>query len=132
MKKIKVKTRSRIEMVDVTAEVARAVSESGINEGICVVYCPHTTAGVVINEHADPAVAEDIMSALSEEYPHRRAWKHMEGNADAHTKAAVLGNSATIPVSEGMLALGTWQGIFFCECDGPRSRELYIQTVSGK
>ena len=132
MKKIRVTTRSRIEMIDVTYEVARAVSELGIDEGICVVYCPHTTAGVIINEHADPSVAEDIMSALSDEYPHRRAWKHMEGNADAHTKAAVLGNSVSVPVTGGALALGTWQGIFFCECDGPRSRELYVQIAGSK
>jgi secondary thiamine-phosphate synthase enzyme len=132
MKKITVKTRSRIEMLDVTAEVAVAVSETGVREGICVVYCPHTTSGVIINEHADPSVAEDINSALSEQYPHRRAWRHLEGNADAHTKAAVLGNSVTVIVSGGRLALGTWQGIFFCECDGPRNRELYIQTIGGK
>ena len=132
MEKILVKTRSRTEMLDVTSEVAEAVSEAGIDEGVCVVYCPHTTAGLIINEHADPSVAEDIMSALSGQYPHRGAWRHMEGNADAHTKAAVLGNSVTIPVSGGRLMLGAWQGIFFCECDGPRSRELYLQTVSGK
>jgi secondary thiamine-phosphate synthase enzyme len=132
MEKIRVKTHSRIEMADVTAEVDRVVSDSGTREGLCVVYCPHTTAGVIINEHADPSVALDINSALSEQYPHGRAWRHMEGNADAHTKAAVLGNSVSVPVAGGRLALGTWQGIFFCECDGPRSRELFIQILGAK
>jgi len=132
MKRLRVKTTSRIEMIDVTSEVQRLVSEEGINEGICLVYCPHTTAGVVINEHADPSVAEDIASALTEQYPHRRAWRHLEGNADAHVKSAVVGISAMIPITGGRLALGTWQGIFFCEFDGPRSRELYIQIMSSE
>ncbi len=132
MKRLRVKTTSRIEMIDITSEVQRLVSEEGINEGICLVYCPHTTAGVVINEHADPSVAEDIASALTEQYPHRRAWRHLEGNADAHVKSAVVGISAMIPITGGRLALGTWQGIFFCEFDGPRSRELYIQIMSSE
>ena len=132
MKRLRVKTTSRIEMIDITSEVQRLVSEEGINEGICLVYCPHTTAGVVINEHADPSVAEDIASALTEQYPHRRAWRHLEGNADAHVKSAVVGISAIIPITGGRLALGTWQGIFFCEFDGPRSRELYIQIMSSE
>jgi secondary thiamine-phosphate synthase enzyme len=129
MKKIRVKTTSRIEMRDVTGEVRQAVSEMKINEGICVVYSPHTTAGVIVNEHADPDVAEDIASALAEQYPHRHNWQHSEGNADAHIKTAVVGSSATIPVSGGNLALGTWQGIFFCEFDGPRNREFFVQVV---
>jgi len=132
MKRLRVKTTSRIEMIDITSEVQRLVSEEGINEGICLVYCPHTTAGVVINEHADPSVAEDIASALTEQYPHRRAWRHLEGNADAHVKSAVVGISTMIPITGGRLALGTWQGIFFCEFDGPRSRELYIQIMSSE
>ena len=132
MKRLRVKTTSRIEMIDITSEVQRLVSEEGINEGICLVYCPHTTAGVVINEHADPSVAEDIASALTEQYPHRRAWRHLEGNADAHVKSAVVGISAMIPITGGRLALGTWQGIFFCEFDGPRSRELYVQIMSSE
>jgi len=132
MKRFRVKTTSRIEMIDVTSEVQRLVSEEGINEGVCLVYCPHTTAGVVINEHADPSVAEDIASALTEQYPHRRAWRHLEGNADAHVKSAVVGISAMIPITGGRLALGTWQGIFFCEFDGPRTRELYVQIMSSE
>ena len=132
MKRFRVKTTSRIEMIDVTSEVQRLVSEEGINEGVCLVYCPHTTAGVVINEHADPSVAEDIASALTDQYPHRRAWRHLEGNADAHVKSAVVGISAMIPITGGRLALGTWQGIFFCEFDGPRTRELYVQIMSSE
>jgi len=132
MKKIRIRTKERIEMIDVTGEVERAVAESKVEEGICVVYSPHTTSGVIINENADPAVQEDIMAALSGQYPSDRNWRHGEGNADAHAKAAVLGSSVTIPVSAARLALGAWQGIFFCECDGPRNRELYIQVIGSK
>lgn len=117
-------------MVDVTSEIQNLFSGPEVNEGICLIYCPHTTAGVVINEHADPSVAEDIASALSEHFPHRRAWRHLEGNADAHVKSAVVGSSVMVPITGGRLALGTWQGIFFCEFDGPRTRELYIQVMS--
>ncbi len=130
MKRIRVKTLSRIEMVDITSEISKALALADINEGMCVVYCPHTTAGVIINEHADPTVAEDIASSLSEHFPHRRAWRHLEGNADAHVKAAMTGSSVSIPITGGRLALGTWQGIFFCEFDGPRNRELYLQLMS--
>jgi len=130
MKRIKIRTTSRIEMVDVTSEIENLFSGREVNEGICLIYCPHTTAGVVINEHADPSVAEDIASALSEHFPHRRPWRHLEGNADAHVKSAVVGSSVMIPITGGRLALGTWQGIFFCEFDGPRNRELYIQVIS--
>jgi len=130
MKRIKIRTMSRIEMVDVTSEIENLFSGPEVNEGICLIYCPHTTAGVVINEHADPSVAEDIASALSEHFPHRRAWRHLEGNADAHVKSAVVGSSVMVPITGGRLALGTWQGIFFCEFDGPRTRELYIQVMS--
>lgn len=132
MKRIRVKTRERIEMVDITGEVQAVLSELKLDEGICVVYSPHTTAGLVINEHADPDVAKDIMNAMKEQYPLRRGWLHTEGNADAHVKAALLGSSVSIPVTGGRLALGTWQGIFFCECDGPRSREVYVQAAGAK
>ena len=130
MKRIRVKTTSRIEMVDVTGEIQKILALEDLNEGICLVYCPHTTAGVIVNEHADPTVAEDIASSLSEHFPHRRAWRHLEGNADAHVKAAMTGSSVSIPITGGRLALGTWQGIFFCEFDGPRNRELYLQMMS--
>ncbi len=132
MKRIRVKTTSRITMVDVTVEVQKILALEDLNEGICLVYCPHTTAGVIINEHADPTVAEDIATALSEHFPHRRAWRHIEGNADAHVKTALTGNFVMIPITGGRLALGTWQGVFFCEFDGPRNRELYLQFMSGE
>jgi len=132
MRRIRVKTTKRIEMVDVTNEIQKNLELADVNEGICLVYCPHTTAGVIINEHADPTVAEDIASALSEHFPHRKAWRHLEGNADAHVKTAMLGNSVLIPITGGRLALGTWQGIFFCEFDGPRNRELYLQFLSSE
>jgi len=132
MKKIRVKTSSRVELIDISAEVQKAVSELAIEEGVCVVYCPHTTAGLVLNEHADPDVAEDIIAALGEQYPRRRNWRHAEGNADAHVKAALLGSSVSVPVSGRRLMLGAWQGIFFCECDGPRSREVYLQAMGAE
>ena len=130
MKRIRVKTMSRIEMVDITGEIQKMLTLEDINEGICLVYCPHTTAGVIINEHADPTVAEDIANALSEQFPHRHSWRHLEGNADAHVKTAMVGNSVMIPITARRLALGTWQGIFFCEFDGPRNREVYVQFMS--
>jgi secondary thiamine-phosphate synthase enzyme len=132
MKKIKVKTTTRIEMVDVTHEVQNAVKESGVNDGICICYVPHTTAGVTVNEHADPSVAEDILDALSEHFPHKRRWRHAEGNADAHVKSTVVAPSITIPVENGRLTLGTWQGVFFGEFDGPRSRDLFIQIIKAE
>ena len=132
MKKIKVKTSARIEMVDVTREVQMAVTESGIESGICVAYVPHTTAGVTVNEHADPAVAKDILDALSEHFPHKRKWWHTEGNADAHVKSSLIAPSIAIPVEEGRLTLGTWQGVFFCDFDGPRNRNLYIQIIKSE
>ncbi len=132
MKKINVKTKTRIEMIDVTSEVSRAVKESGVKSGLCVAYVPHTTAGVTVNEHADPAVAEDILDALSEHFPHRRNWRHTEGNADAHIKSSLIAPSITIPVEDGRLTLGTWQGVFFCEFDGPRSRNLYLQILNAE
>jgi len=127
MKKIRVQTGSRLEMIDITAEVEKAVAELGLEEGVCLVYCPHTTAGLMVNEHADPDVAADIMAALAGQYPPSRHFRHAEGNADAHIKAALIGSSVSVPVSGRRLMLGTWQGIFFCEFDGPRSREVYIQ-----
>ena len=131
MKKIKIKTTRRVELVNVTAEVADAVSESGIAEGAVVVYVPHTTAGVTINEAADPDVAKDIERTLSQLVPEDGSYAHSEGNSDAHVKSALVGSSVHIPITGGRLALGTWQGIFFSEFDGPRSREIFI-TILGK
>ena len=115
--------------VDITARVRQIVRESGIEEGLCVVYCPHTTAAITINENADPDVVHDLKLALADTFPDRREFRHREGNSAAHLKSSVIGASETIPVTGGTMALGTWQGIYFCEFDGPRHRKVYVQVV---
>ena len=124
---INVKTKSRIDMVDITSLVQKEVSKSGTTEGICTVYVPHTTAGITINEGADPAVCQDIMTKLNELAPPNATYRHMEGNADSHIKASLMGSSVSVIVEDGHLVLGTWQKIFFCEFDGPRSRRVYVK-----
>jgi secondary thiamine-phosphate synthase enzyme len=108
--------------------VAEVVSASGVAEGIAHVWCPHTTAAITVNEAADPSVARDIVAGLARMVPRDGGWQHAEGNSDAHLKAAMLGASASVPVSGGRLALGTWQGVFFCEFDGPRSRRVEVRV----
>jgi len=125
---VNVKTRSRIEMVDITSSVQKEISKSGTSDGICLVYVPHTTAGITINEGADPAVCKDIMDKLNELVPANAGYRHMEGNADSHIKASLMGSSVYVMVENGHLVLGTWQKIFFCEFDGPRSRRVHIET----
>ena len=125
---IHVKTRSRIEMVDITSLVQKEVSKSKTSDGLCLVYVPHTTAGITINEGADPAVCKDIMDKLNELVPANAGYLHMEGNADSHVKASLMGSSVYVMVENGRLVLGTWQKIFFCEFDGPRSRRVYLGT----
>jgi len=127
---IKVKTRSRVEMVDITHLVQKEVSNSGISEGICLVYVPHTTAGVTINEGADPSVCTDIITKLNEIVPPNAGYRHMEGNSDSHIKASLIGSSVTVMIENGNLILGTWQKIFFCELDGPRSRKVALKLIS--
>jgi secondary thiamine-phosphate synthase enzyme len=129
MKEITVRTGRRTEFVDVTDAVAREVEESGIAEGICQVFVPHTTAGVTINENADPAVVRDMLAILEDLIPQRGDYTHAEGNSDAHVKASLVGSSVTVPVVRGELVLGTWQGIYFCEFDGARSRKLLVHVV---
>jgi secondary thiamine-phosphate synthase enzyme len=124
---INVKTRSRIEMVDITSSVQKEISKSKTSDGLCLVYVPHTTAGITINEGADPAVCKDIMDKLNELVPANAGYRHMEGNADSHIKASLMGSSVHVMVENGHLVLGTWQKIFFCEFDGPRSRRVYLQ-----
>ncbi len=120
------KTPSRDCLVDITRHVARAVAESGVGEGLCTVFVPHTTAAVTINENADPDVVHDILAFLAESVPRSRPYRHTEGNSDAHIKASLLGSSVQGPVSEGRLALGTWQGIYLAEFDGPRNRKVHV------
>jgi secondary thiamine-phosphate synthase enzyme len=125
---INVKTRSRIEMVDITSLVQKEISKSKSPDGLCLVYVPHTTAGITINEGADPAVCKDVMDKLNELVPANAGYRHMEGNADSHIKASLMGSSVHVMLENGHLVLGTWQKIFFCEFDGPRSRRVYVET----
>lgn len=116
-------------MHPITSMVQEAVRESGARNGMCFVFCPHTTAGITINENADPDVVRDVLFGLREAYPDRREFRHMEGNSAAHLKASAVGSSAAVPVQNGKLVLGTWQGIYFCEFDGPRRRKVFVQVV---
>lgn len=114
---------------NITANVERAVKESGVTDGICTVFCPHTTAGMTINENADPNVVRDLLLALDKTYPNRKEFRHAEGNSSAHLKASAMGSSITVIVEKGKLILGTWQGIYFCEFDGPRIRKYYVKVI---
>ena len=129
MDALEIRTSAREQMLDVTRVVDQAVRDSGVTEGWALVYCPHTTAAVTVNENADPDVPSDILDALREMCPRTWTWKHREGNADAHVKAVLVGESAAVPVSGGSLALGTWQGVFLCEFDGPRRRTITVSVV---
>jgi secondary thiamine-phosphate synthase enzyme len=127
-----VKTRNRTEMVDITADVGRLVAQSGVREGLCMLYVPHTTAGVTINESADPSVRADILMVLNELVPWKADYRHLEGNSPAHVKATLVGASQTAAIENGTLVLGTWQGIFFCEFDGPRERKVHLRILEGR
>jgi len=132
MEKINLKTNNRVELLDITDEVQAVVSRSQVKEGVCFVFCPHTTAGLTINENADPSVQKDIISALNIIIPANTNYSHSEGNADSHVKSSLFGQSLNIFIEDGRLALGTWQGVYFCEGDGPRSREAWIKITGGK
>ncbi len=132
MKEFGVTTRKRHEFVDITGDVARIVKEEGLMEGTVVVFVPHTTAGVTINEGADPAVALDIVSALKEVVPEDFDYHHLEGNSPAHIKATLTGSSVQVIVSGARMCLGTWQKVFFCEYDGPRNRKVWVQTLGDR
>lgn len=126
---LSIKTHVRDEFVDVTSEVKRVVRESGVRDGMAVVYSPHTTAGITINESYDPDVQRDMLEHLRKMVPPSANKFHGEGNSDAHIKTSLMGPSCTIPIIDGELVLGTWQGIYFCEFDGPRNRKLIVQVV---
>jgi secondary thiamine-phosphate synthase enzyme len=128
-KNFRIGTHRHSEMIDITHQVASLVAESGITDGDVVVYCPHTTAAIAVNENADPSVMHDILLTLEDLMPRRRpGYRHSEGNSDAHCKSAIIGCSRQILVRGKSLNLGTWQGIFFCEFDGPRSRQVIVQV----
>lgn len=115
----------------ITSQVRHVVAESKVQSGICIVYCPHTTAGITINENADPDVVTDMLLGLDKAYPDRDDFLHMEGNSSAHLKSSVIGVSQTILIEDGALLLGVWQGIYFCEFDGPRNRTYYVKVIEG-
>jgi secondary thiamine-phosphate synthase enzyme len=127
---VSVKTNSRTEMVDITAMVQKEMEKQQITDGLCVVYVPHTTAGVTINEGADPAVCTDIITKLNALVPPNDGYRHMEGNSDSHIKTSLIGSSVTVLVEGGRLVLGTWQKIFYCEFDGPRSRKYFVKAFN--
>ncbi len=122
-----VKTNSTTQFIDITSEVEQAVSASGMQDGLCLLYVPHTTAAVTINESADPSVRADILMVLNDVVPWKANYRHLEGNSPAHVKSTLVGASEIIAVDKGRLALGTWQGIFFCEFDGPRTRKIHLR-----
>lgn len=128
MREIQIHTRSRRELVDITQQIAEAARESG-GDGVWMVYVPHTTAGVTLNEGADPSVATDIIMALESAVPEEQPWKHDEGNSPAHVMSTLAGSSVLVAMEGGELALGTWQSIFFCEFDGPRSRKVWLRKL---
>ncbi len=122
------KSTGKTELINITSRIAEVVSSSSLEDGLCTVFIPHTTAGVTINEAADPSVAKDILKEIDKIVPFQDGYRHMEGNSAAHIKSSIVGVSCQIPVLKKRLVLGTWQGIYFCEFDGPRSRTVYVVT----
>ncbi len=128
LEEFKVKTPKREILVNITSEINKIVKDANINNGVCRIFVPHTTAGVTINENADPAVMKDIITYLNELIPQKAGFSHMEGNSDAHIKSSLTGPSLDVIIHKGKLVLGTWQGIMFAEYDGPRNRKVYVQV----
>lgn len=131
MESLSLRTHRRCELLDITSQVQEVVGKSGLSDGAVSVYVPHTTAGVTINENADPSVVSDLLNILERLVPESGGYRHCEGNSDAHCKASMMGASVTVPVEGGKLVLGTWQGIYFCEFDGPRSRRFQVVPLAG-
>ncbi|HCL89819.1 MAG TPA: hypothetical protein DHW70_00605 [Candidatus Atribacteria bacterium] len=129
LKEITIQTNTQTQILDITAQVQKVVEESGIMRGLCCVFIPHTTAGVTINENADPSVKQDIVMELNKVIPFNDNYSHLEGNSAAHIKASIIGSSVNIPVKNNNLLLGTWQGICFCEFDGPRNRKYFVKII---
>jgi secondary thiamine-phosphate synthase enzyme len=129
MEVLRVKTGRRTQLVDVTEQVERAVAAAGVVSGVCYLYVPHTTAGVMINEHFDPDVATDLEGVFERLVPRSGPYRHSEGNSDSHAKAVLTGTSQMILVEQGKLVLGQWQGVFFCEFDGPRERKMWVRVM---
>ena len=132
MQTFELQTSQRNQCVDITTKIADLVDESGIKEGLCHVFCPHTSAGIMINENADPDVKTDFIAKLEKEFPKEDEYIHDEGNSDSHMKMALVGESRTVIIHKGQLVLGTWQGIFFAEFDGPRNRGVCVKIMGEK
>jgi secondary thiamine-phosphate synthase enzyme len=129
---LSVKTSTQTELIDITSKIAKWVKESGVSEGLCMLYVPHTTAAVTINESADPSVRGDIMMVLNQIIPWDANYKHLEGNSPAHVKSTLVGASELEAIENGSLVLGTWQGLFLCEFDGPRTRKIQVRILDAK
>jgi secondary thiamine-phosphate synthase enzyme len=130
MQTFEVRTSAQTELIPITRSVQEAVNKIGVKDGICVIFIPHTTAAVTINENADPSVIQDILMELNKIVPFKDQYHHLEGNSPAHIKASLVGSSEIVFVQSGRLVLGTWQGIFFCEFDGPRTRKVHVNVIS--
>jgi secondary thiamine-phosphate synthase enzyme len=131
MTQFDVKTHAKDELIDITSSVQNIATNSQVKNGVCFIYVPHTTAGVTINENADPTVKSDILMALHNIVPDSLPYRHMEGNSTGHVKATLVGCSVSVLINNGSLSLGTWQGIFFCEFDGPRNRKVFVKITPG-
>lgn len=129
LKTFSVRTSDHIELVDITSEIVEMVKEAGIAQGTLLVYTPHTTAGITINENADPAVPQDIVRFIQEMVPHKNYFRHMEGNSPSHILSSLISPSQLLIIENGRLLLGTWQGVFFCEFDGPRTRKVHLKIM---
>lgn len=129
MKTLHIESRNQVEMIDITREVRNAIREQGVAEGLAVVFTPHTTAAITINENADPDVCRDMVMGINKLVPMQDGYRHCEGNSAAHIKSSLFGASETLIISNGEIKLGTWQGIYFCEFDGPRQRLVQVQVV---
>ena len=129
---LSVKTSGRTELIDITSQITKLVKKSDVKEGLCMLYVPHTTAAVTINESADPSVKGDILMVLNQVIPWEANYRHLEGNSPAHVKSTLVGASELVAIENSELALGTWQGLFFCEFDGPRTRKVHVRILGGK
>lgn len=129
LEKLEVKTHKKVELIDITREIKEIIGKSGVKEGFCIVFVPHTTAGITINENADPDVVRDIIYLVNKIIPFQENYKHIEGNSPGHIKSSLFSANLTIIVENGTPLLGTWQGIYFCEFDGPRNRKLFVKVI---
>ncbi|OPX17789.1 hypothetical protein BXT86_04590 [candidate division WOR-3 bacterium 4484_100] len=132
LEKLKVSTHQRCQLIDITKEIQTLIKKHKVKQGIIHIFCPHTTAAVTVNENYDPSVQSDITDTLSKLIPHNAGYAHTEGNADAHIKSAIVGSSRTLFIEDGKLAFGTWQGVYLCEFDGPRTREVWLKIIKEK